>query len=160
MLTVSEKLLGDIMHEKYGSDLYAVEKYPFSARPFYTMPSEVVGSEEYEKLKKAEEEGETLTAEDGHPAVRYSNSFDLFLRGNEICSGAQRVHNAEYLAKFIEERKIDTTPLKDYIDAFSYGCPPHGGAGLGLDRLVMLIVDMKGVRQSTLFPRTPARLRP
>lgn len=160
MLTVSEKLLGDIMHEKYGSDLYAVERYPLSSRPFYTMPSEIVGSEEYEKLKKAEENEEKIIAEDGHPAVRYSNSFDLFLRGNEICSGAQRVHNSEYLKTFIEERKIDTTPLKDYIDSFSYGCPPHAGAGLGLDRLVMLIVDTKGVRQSTLFPRTPARLRP
>ena len=89
-----------------------LDQYPSAIRPFYTMPS---------------------------PRDKnYSNSYDLFLRGQEICSGAQRQHNAENLEKAIIEKGVDPNTLRHYIESFRHGIAPHAGAGVGLERVVFL----------------------
>ncbi len=131
--TENERLLGGIMKEKYGSDLFVLEKYPSCVRPFYTM------------------------ADDADK--KYSKSYDFIMRGREICSGAQRVHNYnELLNKIKEVSAIE--PFEDYLDSFKYGSKPHGGGGFGLERIVMLYFDLKNVRYTSLFPRDPHRLTP
>ena len=153
--TEQETRLGQIIAEKYDTDFYWVDKYPSDERPFYTMPD-----------PKDE---------------RYSNSYDWFVRGWEITSGAQRIHDPELLtSKNERERKwsrgnndffsfsseratvkgVDPETIKDYIDSFRYGCSPHGGCGVGLERLVMLYLGLKNIRMSSLFPRDPKRLAP
>jgi aspartyl/asparaginyl-tRNA synthetase len=82
------------------------------------------------------------------------------MRGEEILSGAQRIHDYEVLKESLRSKGIDSNTLKDYLNAFSYGCAPHGGGGIGLERVVMLYLDLKNIRRSTLFPRDPRRLDP
>jgi len=132
--TTNEKLLGRLVKEKYGTDFYILTGFPAWLRPFYTMP------------------------DPENPD--YSNSFDMFIRGEEICSGAQRVHDATLLAAQVEAKGVPVDQIQDYVDAFKLGAPPHGGAGLGLDRVVMYYLGLHNIRRSCLFPRDPARLAP
>lgn len=90
--TINEKQLGKIIREKYGTDLYCLHKYPKSARPFYTMPD----------------------SKDDN----FTNSYDTFLRGEEILSGAQRIHEYDLLYNKVVSMKINPDTLKDYLDAF------------------------------------------
>jgi len=90
----------------------------------------------------------------------YSNSFDIFLRGQEISSGAQRIHDKDLLVKRCTECGVDIKKIQSYIDAFAYGAYPHAGCGFGLERIVMLFLGLKDVRQTCLFPRDPQRLFP
>lgn len=91
-----------------------------------------------------------------------SNSYDLFMRGQEIMSGAQRVHDYEILCRRMRELSLDPehAGFKDYVEAFKYGCPPHAGGGFGLERIVMLWLGLPNVRLASLFPRDPSRLAP
>ncbi|RKP29725.1 aspartyl-tRNA synthetase [Metschnikowia bicuspidata] len=134
--TENEKLLGKLVREKYDTDFYILDKFPLAVRPFYTMPC----------------------PEDG----RYSNSYDFFMRGEEILSGAQRIHDPELLKERMVAHGVDPTTegVSDYIDAFTYGCAPHGGGGIGLERVLMFFLDLKNIRRASLFPRDPRRLRP
>uniref|UniRef100_A0A453LGI7 aspartate--tRNA ligase n=1 Tax=Aegilops tauschii subsp. strangulata TaxID=200361 RepID=A0A453LGI7_AEGTS len=132
--TEAEKKLGQLVREKYDTEFFILYRYPLAARPFYTMPC-------YE-----------------NPA--YSNSFDVFLRGEEIISGAQRIHEPELLAKRAAEHGIGKSSIKSYVDSFRYGAPPHGGFGVGLERVVMLFCGLSNVRLASLFPRDPQRLSP
>jgi len=132
--TPNEKLLGSLVRAKYDTDFYILDKYPKSVRPFYTMPN----------------------AEDD----RYTNSYDLFIRGEEICSGAQRIHDAALLEQRIKECGVGISSIQDYVNAFKYGAPPHGGGGIGLARVVMLFLGLKNIRMTTMFPRDPFRLTP
>ncbi|WP_339044447.1 aspartate--tRNA(Asn) ligase [Cardinium endosymbiont of Tipula unca] len=132
--TEDEKLLGSIVKEKYETDLYVVTKYPSSVRPFYTMPD----------LKD----------------TRYSNSYDFMLRGEEILSGAQRVHDHTMLAERVAELGIDATAIRHYLDAFKYGAPPHAGAGIGLERILRYFLGFPDIRYCNLFPHDPKRLYP
>ena len=134
--TENEKLLGKLVREKYDTDFYILDKFPLAIRPFYTMPD----------------------AEDAN----YSNSYDFFMRGEEILSGAQRIHDYELLKERMRAHGLspEDPGLKDYVESFSYGCAPHGGAGFGLERIVMFFLDLKNIRRSSLFPRDPKRLRP
>jgi len=109
-------------------------RYPSAARPFYTMPC----------------------SDD----PRYSCSFDVFVRGEEIISGAQRVHDPELLVAQAEARGIDVRTIAAYIDSFRYGAPPHGGFVVGLERVVMLFCGLGNIRKTSLFPRDPRRLAP
>lgn len=112
-LTSAQELqLGAIVKEKFKSDFFILDQYPSNIRPFYTM----------------------LNPED----TRYSNSYDMFLCGQEICSGAQRCHDPTLLEAAIVRKGIDPEPLKFYIDCFRHGISPHAGAGIGLDRVVFL----------------------
>lgn len=132
--TPQEKHLGTLVKKKYDLDFYIVDKYPLGARPFYTMPC----------------------PED----PRYTNSYDVFVRGEEITSGAQRIHEVELLKKRATECGIPLSNLTSYLESFKYGAWPHGGAGIGLERVVMLFLGLNNIRKSSLFPRTPDRIFP
>lgn len=134
--TENEKLLGKLVREKYDTDFYILDKFPLAIRPFYTMPC----------------------PED----PRYSNSYDFFMRGEEILSGAQRIHDPELLKERMAAHGVDHTQegINDYVDAFTYGCAPHAGGGIGLERVLMFYLDLKNIRRASLFPRDPRRLRP
>lgn len=132
--TPQEKALGKLVRAKYHTDFYIVDKYPLGARPFYTMPC----------------------PEDG----RYTNSYDVFVRGEEITSGAQRVHEVELLQKRAAECGIPADNISSYIESFKYGAWPHGGAGIGLERVVMLFLGLDNIRKTSMFPRVPNRHRP
>jgi aspartyl/asparaginyl-tRNA synthetase len=132
--TVNEKTLGKLVREKYDTDFYMLYHYPEEARPFYTM----------------------LDPED----PRFTNSYDFFMRGEEITSGAQRIHDADMLEKRAKEKEIELEGIKDYIEGFKYGAQPHGGCGIGLERVVKLYCGIHNVRKCSLFPRDPKRITP
>ena len=83
------------------------------------------------------------------------NSFDFFIRGEEVLSGGQRIHCPRLLEQRLEENKIDPASMIDYVNSFRWGCPPHGGGGIGLERVVMLILKLGDVRWASLFPKDP-----
>ena len=90
----------------------------------------------------------------------FTNSFDFFMRGEEITSGGQRVHDPELVTKRAKECGIDVETIQDYIDSFKYGAFPHGGCGIGLERVVMLYCNLRNIRNCSLFPRDPKRIKP
>lgn len=132
--TTNEKLLGKIVREVYDTDFFIIDKFPKAVRPFYTMPD---------------------PNDD-----RWSNSYDFFLRGEEILSGAQRIHDPELLAKRAKECEVDVEKIKDYVESFKYGILPHAGGGIGLERVVMFYLGLKNIRYTSMFPRDPKRLTP
>jgi len=103
--TENEKLLGRLVKEKYHTDYFILDKFPLSIRPFYTMPDPV------------------------NPEL--SNSYDFFMRGEEILSGAQRIHDPAFLAERMKAAGINPDDMSGYLDAFKLGAPPHGGGGIG-----------------------------
>ncbi|EDW10397.1 aspartate--tRNA ligase, cytoplasmic [Drosophila mojavensis] len=132
--TPNEKLLGRLVKAKYDTDFYILDKFPLAIRPFYTMP------------------------DPNNPM--YSNSYDMFMRGEEILSGAQRIHDPEYLIERAKHHGIDITKIAAYIESFRYGCPPHAGGGIGMERVVMLYLGLDNIRKTSMFPRDPKRLTP
>jgi len=132
--TQQERALGKLVAEQMGTDFYFLDRFPADVRPFYTMPCP--------------------------DDPRYTNSYDVFLRGEEICSGAQRVHEPAMLEKAIAAKGLPLEPLQAYIDSMRYGMPPHGGGGIGLERLVFLYLNLDNVRKASMFPRDPRRLTP
>lgn len=84
-----------------------------------------------------------------------TNSYDIFIRGEEVLSGSQRIHDADLLEKKMIEAGVDPESMIDYINGFRWGCPPHGGGGVGLERVVMLMLKLGDVRWASLFPRDP-----
>ncbi|KAI3893326.1 hypothetical protein MKX03_002134 [Papaver bracteatum] len=129
-----ERKLGKLVLEKYGTDFYILHRYPLAVRPFYTMPA--------------------------YDNPDYSNSFDVFMRGEEIISGSQRVHQPELLITRAKSHGIDPKSIESYIDAFQYGATRHGGFGVGLERVVMLFCGLNNIRKTSLFPRDPQRITP
>lgn len=127
--TENEKQLGKIVREKYDTDFYMLYGYPTNARPFYTM----------------------LDPHDPN----YTNSYDFFMRGEEITSGAQRIHDPEFLSERANAHNIPLKTIQEYIDAFKYGTSPHGGCGIGLERVVKLFCGIRNIRKCSLFPRDP-----
>ena len=89
-----------------------------------------------------------------------SRRADLLYRGVEVTTLAQREHRPEILEKQAKEKGMDLEPLKDYLNFFRYGCPPHGGAGIGPGRFIMKILDLPNVREVTYLPRDVKRLNP
>ncbi|KAL4398908.1 aspartate--tRNA ligase Dps1 [Malassezia pachydermatis] len=132
--TETERALGKLVRDKYHTDFYALDKFPLDIRPFYTMPD----------------------PKDN----RYSNSYDFFMRGQEILSGAQRVHDAKFLEERLAAANIPVSAMKHYVDAFRLGTPPHAGGGIGLERVVMLYLGLGNIRRASMFPRDPKRLEP
>ncbi|KAL3148286.1 hypothetical protein ABBQ38_013752 [Trebouxia sp. C0009 RCD-2024] len=132
--TELERELGKLVKEKYKTDFYMLYNYPLAVRPFYTMPSP-------------------------HNS-QYSNSFDVFIRGEEIISGAQRIHEPKLLTERAKALGIPVDTIQTYIDSFKYGAVPHGGAGVGMERVVMLFCKLDNIRKTSLFPRDPKRLTP
>ena len=82
------------------------------------------------------------------------------MRGEEILSGAQRIHDPALLESKMREKGVDPESMKSYLDAFRMGCVAHGGAGIGLERVLMLFLKLNNIRRASLFPRDPKRLEP
>lgn len=82
------------------------------------------------------------------------------MRGEEILSGAQRIHDPTLLSEKMREKGIDPESMRGYLDGFRFGCPPHAGGGIGLERVLMLFLKLKNIRYASLFPRDPKRLEP
>jgi len=132
--TPHEKALGKLVRDKYETDFYIMDKYPLGVRPFYTMPCP--------------------------DDPKLSNSYDLFIRGEEIVSGAQRIHDVNLLIERANHWKIPLPSIQSYIDAFKHGAMPHAGGGIGLERVVMLYLGLGNIRKTSMFPRDPKRLAP
>jgi nondiscriminating aspartyl-tRNA synthetase len=129
-----ERLISEYVLEEYGSDLVFLTHYPASLRPFYSMPS-------------ADKPG-------------YTETFDLLFRGIEIASGGQRIHEAAQLEENIRLKGLDPADFSDYIDIFRFGAPPHGGWGLGSERIIQKILGLGSVKEAVLYPRDVNRLTP
>ena len=130
--TEGEKALGKIMADK-GFDVYWIVEYPEESKPFYIMEK------------------------DGTP---FSHSFDLDYRGQEIASGGQREHRLDRLVERFRKKGLDPEAFRFYTDAFAFGMPPHGGWGLGVERLVQKMLGLANIRETILFPRDRNRLVP
>ncbi|MET3899241.1 aspartyl/asparaginyl-tRNA synthetase [Devosia sp. UYZn731] len=89
-----------------------------------------------------------------------TKGFDLLWRGMEITTGAQREHRYERLVEQATGRGLKLDTLSDYLEFFRFGCPPHGGLGVGLARILMRLLNTASIREVTLLSRTPKRLRP
>ncbi|PWY86870.1 aspartyl-tRNA synthetase, cytoplasmic [Aspergillus heteromorphus CBS 117.55] len=127
--TRDEIRLGELVKEKYNTDYYVLDKFPVSARPFYTMPD----------------------PDDD----RFTNSFDIFVRGQEIVSGGQRIHDPHMLEDNMRRVGIEPDTMEEYMEGFRWGAPPHAGAGVGLERLLMLLLKLGNIRLASLFHRDP-----
>ncbi|KAI1280822.1 Aspartate--tRNA ligase, cytoplasmic [Halotydeus destructor] len=134
LTTANEKFLGKLVKAKYATDFYILDKFPLAVRPFYTMPDP--------------------------NNSKWSNSYDFFMRGEEIMSGAQRIHDPALLAKKALHHEIDVSTIRAYLDSFRYGISPHAGGGIGLERVTMLYLGLDNIRKTSLFPRDPKRLTP
>ncbi|MET7019580.1 aspartate--tRNA(Asn) ligase [Bacillus mycoides] len=132
--TEGEKLLGKYVKETYNSELVFITHYPKEARPMYTMPNKE------------------------NPLI--TDSFDLLYKGLEITSGAQRIHNHEMLLASFKEKGLHPDKFQSYLNTFRYGCPPHGGFGIGLERVVYKLLELSNVREASAFPRDCTRLIP
>jgi aspartyl-tRNA synthetase len=82
------------------------------------------------------------------------------MRGQEIMSGAQRIHDPKLLAERMEQAGIPVTAMKGYFEAFGLGAPPHAGGGIGLERVVQFYLGLRNIRLTSMFPRDPKRLEP
>lgn len=129
-----EKLLSQYIMDKYGHEFVFVTDYPADIRAFYHM---------------RHEHDVTLT-----------QSFDLLWKGLEITTGAQREHRLDKLTMQAKEKGRSLEPLQHYFDFFRFGCPPHGGCGIGLERLLMVMLDRETIREVTYLYRGPNRLSP
>lgn len=129
-----EQLIGRYFKEEYDADFVFVTHYPSKKRPFYAM--------------------------DDPAAPKVTLSFDLLFRGLEITTGGQRIHDYQMLLAKMEARGMEPEAIQSYLSIFKYGMPPHGGLGIGLERLTMRLLDEQNVRETTLYPRDINRLEP
>lgn len=127
-----ERFLCEYTLEKFGSDFVFIDKFPSSVRPFYTARD----------------------TED----PKISGGFDLLFRGLEMCSGGQRVHSYDELIERIKEKGLDPEKFDFYLQAFKYGIPPHGGIGMGLERLTAKFLNVTNIKEATVFPRDMNRI--
>ncbi len=129
-----ERRIAAHVQKKYGHDFVFLTDYDASIRPFYHM-------------RDAE-----------HPQL--TKSYDLIYNGTEISTGAQREHRIEVLEAQAREKGMDPAELDFYLDFFRYGVPPHGGFGMGLNRVLMLMLKQPSIRETTYLFRGPNRLTP
>lgn len=129
-----ELLIGRYFREEYGSDFVFVTHYPSKKRPFYAM--------------------------DDPADPKFTLSFDLLFRGLEVTTGGQRIHDDKEITAKMEKRGMNPEDIASYLMIFKYGMPPHGGLGIGLERLTMRLLDEQNVREAALFPRDVNRLEP
>jgi nondiscriminating aspartyl-tRNA synthetase len=123
----AEKIIGEYILEHMGSEFVFITKYPLSERPFYAMPSIEEGA---------------------------SETFELLYKGIEITSGGQRIHNYEQLIKSIESKGLNPENFESYLMAFKYAMPPHGGFGIGLERIIKQMLNLNSAEEASLVPRT------
>jgi aspartyl-tRNA synthetase len=126
-----ERVLGKLVQKKYKNSAYFLTKWPSKVRAFYIM-----------------NEGELC------------RGFDFMYRGLELSSGGQREHRVEVLRQQIAGNGMNPDNFEFYLDAFKYGMPPHGGFGIGVDRMVQMICQLDNIREAVLFPRDLERVQP
>ncbi|HIX52879.1 MAG TPA: aspartate--tRNA(Asn) ligase [Candidatus Lachnoclostridium stercoripullorum] len=129
-----ESLIGTYAKETFGSDFVFITHYPSKKRPFYAM--------------------------DDPQDVRFTLSFDLLYKGMEITTGGQRIHDYRMLTDKMAARGMTDEGMEEYLEAFRCGMPPHGGLGIGLERLTVQLLGEDNVREGCLFPRDMGRLTP
>lgn len=127
-----ERAICEIMEKETGCEFLFIIDYPHKRRAFYHM--------------KNEENPELALG------------FDLFWKGLEITTGAQREHRLQNLKENATERGMSEESLKDYFEYFRYGCPPHGGFAIGTERLLMKLLEYTSILETTYLPNTPNRL--
>ncbi len=127
-----ERFLCEYSAKKWNSDFIFITHFPISKRPFYTHEDE--------------------------SDLGYAKGFDLLFRGVEITTGAQRIHNYEALVASMQKKKLNPEKFSFYLQAFKYGMPPHGGLGLGLERLTAKLLGLDNIKEATLFPRDINRI--
>jgi len=130
----AERALGAHFKEKQGHDYVFITNWPFEARPFYHM---------------LDPNQDNVT-----------RSFDLLGRGLEVCTGAQREHRYEVLKSQALSKGLTFEPIQNYLNYFRYGTPPHGGFGFGLSRFMMILLNLKNIREAVYIFRGPTRLTP
>jgi len=128
----AEKKLGEL----FPDTIVFVYDWPLSGKPFYIMPK------------------------DENPNAKLSEGFDAIYNGLEISSGGQRIHLPDLLIKRLKANKLNPKNFKDYVDSFRYGSPMHSGWSIGLERLTLLIIGRKNIREACMFPRDRDRLTP
>ena len=129
-----EQHIGRYAKEVWGSDFVFVTHYPGRKRPFYTM--------------------------DDPEDPRYTLSFDLLFRGVEITTGGQRIHNYGQQVEKLKARGMEPEDFSGYLLFHKHGAPPHGGLGIGLERLTMQLCGLDNIRRASLFPRDRTRHEP
>lgn len=129
-----EMLIGKYFKEEYGADFVFVTHYPSKKRPFYAM--------------------------DDPEDPKFTLSFDLLFDGLEVTTGGQRIHDLDMLEEKIAARGMTEEGMEHYLQVFRHGMPPHGGLGIGLERITMKLLGEDNVRETTLFPRDLNRLEP
>ena len=129
-----ERELSRLIEEETGHEFVFLTDYPIETRPFYHM-------------RYADKPEVTM-------------SYDLLFKGLEIVTGAQREHRPEVLEAQAKEKGMDGDSLKDYVNFFRYGCPPHGGAGIGPNRIIMRLLDVGSVKETAFMPRDVKRISP
>ncbi len=118
--------------EEHASDFVTITHFPTKKRAFYTMPDPI--------------------------DPEYSLSYDLLFRGLEISSGSQRINNYEQLVMVMKDRGFNPDNFELYLQTFKYGMPPEGGFSFGLERITMKLLELKNVREASLFPRDMERV--
>ncbi|MBX4197784.1 aspartate--tRNA(Asn) ligase [Candidatus Parcubacteria bacterium] len=127
-----ERWLCEYSKKTWNSDFIFVSHFPITKRPFYTYEDE-------------NDQG-------------YAKGFDLLFRGVEITTGAQRIHDYDMLIASMQKKKLNPEKFSFYLQAFKYGMPPHGGFGMGLERLTAKLLSLENVKEATLFPRDLNRI--
>jgi len=127
-----ERWLCEYAKKTWNSDFIFITHFPISKRPFYTYEDE------------------------SDPG--YAKGGDLLFRGVEITTLAQRIHDYDKLVSSMISKKLDPEKFSYYLQAFKYGMPPHGGLGLGLERLTAKLLGLDNVKEATLFPRDLNRI--
>jgi nondiscriminating aspartyl-tRNA synthetase len=117
--------------EEHGVEMVFVNGYPRKKRPFYTYP---------EGMK--------------------TMSFDLLFRGLEITSGGRRINDYQMLVENIKRFGLEPEEMTGYLEVFKYGCPPHGGFAIGLERLTQKVLGLFSIKEASLFPRDRKRVTP
>jgi len=126
-----EKKVCDYSKKSLDSEFIFITTYPQEKRPMYAMP-----------------DGEN------------TKSFDLLLRGTEVTTGGQRIHEYDMLVEKIRGRGLDPEDFSFYLEVFKYGMPPHGGFAIGAERLTMQTLNLSNIREATFFPRDRTRITP
>ena len=129
-----EAHIGQYVREELGSDFVFITHYPTKKRPFYAM--------------------------DDPEDPTYTLSFDLLFRGLEVTTGGQRIHDYRQQVAKMKARGMDPADFESYLMIHKHGMPPHGGLGIGLERLTMQLCGLDNIRQASLFPRDRSRLDP
>ncbi|MBA3550951.1 aspartate--tRNA(Asn) ligase, partial [Patescibacteria group bacterium] len=127
-----ERWLCEYSKKTWNSDFIFISHFPIAKRPFYTYEDE--------------------------SAPGYAKGFDLLFRGIEITTGAQRIHDYDVLVESMKKKNLDPEKFSFYLQAFKYGMPPHGGFGMGLERLTAKLLGLENVKEATLFPRDLNRI--